>query len=92
MKVTSMSDFGRLLEGEIPRLRCYARVLTRDATCVDDLVQSCLVRAIAKKHLWQPSTDLRVWLFTIRHNQNVNGVRRSVRRVSWSRPRISPRF
>ncbi|MDB5405744.1 MAG: rpoE8 [Rhodospirillales bacterium] len=74
-----MEDFGRLLEREIPRLRRYARALTRDATRADDLVQSCLVRAIAKSHLWQPGTDLRAWLFTILHNQHVNDVRRSVR-------------
>lgn len=74
-----MSDFGRLLEAEIPRLRRYARALTRDTARADDLVQSCLVRAIAKEHLWQPGTDLRAWLFTILHNQNVNEVRRAVR-------------
>ena len=78
-KVMSMSDFARLLENEISRLRRYARALTRDAARADDLVQSCLVRAIAKEHLWQPGTDLRAWLFTILHNQNVNEVRRSVR-------------
>ena len=74
-----MSDFARLLQSEIPRLRRYARALTRDAARADDLVQSCLVRAIAKEHLWQPGTDLRAWLFTILHNQHVNDVRRSVR-------------
>ncbi len=74
-----MSDFARLLEIEIPRLRRYARALTRDASRADDLVQSCLVRAIAKQHLWQPGTDLRAWLFTILHNQHVNDVRRAVR-------------
>jgi RNA polymerase sigma-70 factor, ECF subfamily len=75
----SMSNFARLLQSEIPRLRRYARALTRDAARADDLVQSCLVRAIAKEHLWEPGTDLRAWLFTILHNQNVNEVRRSVR-------------
>src|SRR6476646_4180777 len=75
----SMSDFARLLQNEIPRLRRYARALTRDAARADDLVQSCLVRAIAKQHLWEPGTDLRAWLFTILHNQHVNDVRRSVR-------------
>jgi len=75
----SMSDFARLLQNEIPRLRRYARALTRDRARADDLVQSCLVRAIAKEHLWAPGTDLRAWLFTILHNQNVNEVRRSVR-------------
>jgi RNA polymerase sigma-70 factor (ECF subfamily) len=74
-----MSDFARLLQNEIPRLRRYARALTRDAARADDLVQSCLVRAIAKEHLWEPRTDLRAWLFTILHNQNVNDIRRSVR-------------
>ena len=74
-----MTAFARLLENEIPRLRRYARALTRDASRADDLVQSCLVRAVAKQHLWQPGTDLRAWLFTILHNQHVNDVRRSVR-------------
>ena len=74
-----MTDFAKLLEAEIPRLRRYARALTRDVTRADDLVQSCLTRAVAKQHLWQPGTDLRAWLFTILHNQHVNEVRRSVR-------------
>ena len=74
-----MSDFGHLLEHEIPRLRRYARALTRDGTRADDLVQSCLLRALAKSHLWQAGTDLRAWLFTILHNQHVNDVRRAVR-------------
>lgn len=74
-----MSDFARRLETEIPRLRRYARALTRDATRADDLVQNCLLRAIAKEHLWEPGTDLRAWLFTILHNQHVNDVRRAVR-------------
>jgi RNA polymerase sigma-70 factor, ECF subfamily len=86
-----MSDFVRLLETEIPRLRRYARALTRDAVRADDLVQSCLVRAIAKEHLWQPGTDLRAWLFTILHNQHVNDVRRSVREgVSVTVEEVTP--
>src|SRR3982750_1106226 len=74
-----MGDFGKLLEEQIPRLRRYARALTRNAPIADDLVQDCLTRAVAKQHLWQPGTDLRAWLFTILHNQHVNDVRRSVR-------------
>jgi len=72
-----MGDFGKLLEEQIPRLRRYARALTRNAPIADDLVQDCLVRAVAKQHLWQPGTDLRAWLFTILHNQHVNHVRKS---------------
>src|SRR5689334_18452850 len=72
-------EFGKLLEMQIPRLRRYARALTRDTVRADDLVQDCLVRAVAKSHLWQPGTDLRAWLFTILHNTHVNTVRKAVR-------------
>jgi RNA polymerase sigma-70 factor (ECF subfamily) len=74
-----MNDFARQLEALIPRLRRYARALTRDVSRADDVVQSCLTRALAKQHLWQPGSDLRAWLFTILHNQYVNEVRSSVR-------------
>ena len=77
-----MSDFGSLLEGQIPRLRRYARALARDAARADDLVQSCLMRALEKQHLWQPGTDLRAWLFTLLHNQGVNDIRRLARQAS----------
>jgi RNA polymerase sigma-70 factor, ECF subfamily len=74
-----MSDICKKIEEEIPRLRRYARALTRDVNAADDLVQDCLTRALSKVHLWQPGTDLRAWLFTILHNQYVNHVRRAVR-------------
>jgi len=77
-----MNDFHRRLEEEIPRLRRYARALTRNSVRADDLVQDTLARALRKEHLWQPGTDLRAWLFTILHNQNVNEVRRAAREVA----------
>src|ERR1700730_15474344 len=77
-----MNEFGRLLENEIPRLRRYARALTRNTAKADDLVQSSLVRALEKQHLWQPGSNLRAWLFTILHNQHVNEVRHSLRQTS----------
>ncbi len=74
-----MSEIADRIALEIPRLRRYARALTRDMSAADDLVQECLARAISKTHLWQEGTDLRAWLFTILHNQYVNIVRRSAR-------------
>jgi len=74
-----MNGFGRLLEKEIPRLRRYAFALTRNMSGADDLVQDTLVRAIAKQHFWQRGTNLRAWLFTLMHNQNADGIHRSVR-------------
>ena len=77
-----MSELSCLVEREIPRLRRYARALTRAADRADDLVQDTLVRALAKGHLWQPGTDIRAWLFTIMHNQYVNMVRRQARETA----------
>jgi RNA polymerase sigma-70 factor, ECF subfamily len=92
-----MGDFARLLESQIPRLRRYARALTRDVTRADDLVQSCLERALARQQLWQPGTDLRAWLFTILHNLHVNEVRSALREdgriaaeASQSLPAVGP--
>jgi RNA polymerase sigma-70 factor, ECF subfamily len=78
-RMEQMSEFHALVEQEIPRLRRYARALTRAADRADDLVQETLVRALTKSHLWQPGTDLRAWLFTIMHNQFVNIARRDMR-------------
>jgi RNA polymerase sigma-70 factor (ECF subfamily) len=74
-----MSEFHRLIEQQIRRLRRYAGALTRNRDRADDLVQDTLSRALDKQHLWQPGTNLGAWLFTIMHNQNVNNVRRDVR-------------
>ena len=86
-----MSEFHHLVENEIPRLRRYARALTRDGNRADDLVQDTLVRGIAKAHLWQPGTDIRAWLFTIMHHQYVNTVRREAReRATVDIEHVSP--
>jgi RNA polymerase sigma-70 factor, ECF subfamily len=68
-----------LIEAEIPRLRRYARYLARDADRADDLVQECLMRAIAKIDSWTPGTNLRAWLFVILRNCHINEVRRGQR-------------
>jgi len=73
-----MTEFARLLEAQLPRLRRYARALTRDPSRADDLIQDTLVRALAKQHLYQDGTNLRAWLFTVMHNQHVNDIRRNV--------------
>ncbi|MFO1362666.1 MAG: RNA polymerase sigma factor [Burkholderiales bacterium] len=59
----------------IPRLRRYARALAGDQHAADDLVQDTLERAINKRHLWRPDSDLRAWLFAIMHNVFVNQLR-----------------
>jgi RNA polymerase sigma-70 factor (ECF subfamily) len=69
----------KLIEAEIPRLRRYARFLARDIDRADDLVQDCLVRALARLDSWKPGTNLRAWLFTILRNGYFNERRRNSR-------------
>ena len=68
---TEQREFHDLVEREIPKLRRYARALTRANDRADDLVRNTLLRAIAEADLWQRGTDMRAWLFTIMHNQHV---------------------
>jgi len=77
-----MSEFGRLIEEQIPHLLRYARALTRDRMQADELTQSCLARALDKEDLWQPGSDIRAWLLTMLHNLHVNDLRRSAREDS----------
>ncbi|WP_404813473.1 sigma-70 family RNA polymerase sigma factor [Indioceanicola profundi] len=46
----------------------------------DDLVQDSLVRALSRRDLFEPGTNLRSWLLTIMHNVHANEVRRRVAR------------
>ena|SRR5215471_9457947 len=84
------SQFRKLLEAEIPRLQRYARVLTRDPVRTDDLVQTSLARALAKRELWRYGIELRPWLFAIMHNENANDLRRAARDGSFIVPGAAP--
>lgn len=64
------------VEQHIPALRRYAYVLTGNAAEVDDMVQECLTRALAKVSLWREIRNVRAFLFTIMHNMHVDGLRR----------------
>jgi RNA polymerase sigma-70 factor (ECF subfamily) len=74
-----MTKILELVEAEIPRLRRFARYLTRDIDRADDLVQECLTRAVAKIDSWKPGTNLRAWLFVILRNCHINELRRGQR-------------
>ena len=49
---SKLSEFHRLIEQQIPRLRRYARALTRNRERADDLVQDTLGRALSKEQFW----------------------------------------
>lgn len=64
---------------EVPRLEKFAMKLTRKQHEADDLVQSTLLRAIEKKHLFQENTDLFKWTSKMMYNLFVSGYRRKVK-------------
>ena len=73
------------IETHIPALRRYALALVRDRDGADDLVQDCLERAVARRHLLRADGSIRAWLFTILLNRFRDG-----RRRSGARPDLVP--
>ena len=64
---------------QMPYLRMLARSKARDHALADDLVQDCLLRAIAKRDSFRTGTNLRAWLSTILTNLFINEMRRRQR-------------
>src|SRR3954454_20599334 len=75
----SPMDFRSRLTAEVPYLRRFARGLARDASLADDLVQDCIERALVKEHLYDPTRQLRSWLYAILRNLHLSGLRRKGR-------------
>jgi RNA polymerase sigma-70 factor (ECF subfamily) len=63
----------------LPGLRRFALWLSRDASNADDLVQSCIERALTKGSSRRPEASLKSWLFTILYRQFIDGRRRASR-------------
>src|SRR5450830_1120386 len=63
----------------LPRLRRFALSLTRHENSADDLVQSCLERALSRQSRRHDDGDLRAWLFQIMYRQFLDGQRRAKR-------------
>lgn len=70
-------DIDDQLRELLPRLRRFARWLTRDASNADDLVQSTLERALSRWDTRRDDTALRPWLFAIAYRQFLDGKRRA---------------
>jgi RNA polymerase sigma-70 factor (ECF subfamily) len=60
----------------MPTLRAFARSLAKNFAHADDLVQDTLTKAWAKRHQFEPGTNLQAWLFTILRNTFYTNVRR----------------
>ncbi|MGE5539465.1 MAG: sigma-70 family RNA polymerase sigma factor [Gemmatimonas sp.] len=74
--VNGDDNLSATLTEQIPYLRRYARGLTHNVADADDLVQSCLLRALTNMHRFEKNTNLRAWLLTILHNIFIDTVRK----------------
>jgi RNA polymerase sigma-70 factor (ECF subfamily) len=64
----------------LPRLRRFARTLTRHHADADDLVQIALERALTRYQQWDPQSRLDSWIFSIIRNAWIDEVRQRQRR------------
>src|SRR3954452_16112726 len=63
------AGFAEDVAGLVPRLRAYARALTRDPDAADDLAQDTVVLALRAWRSFTPGTNLEGWLLTIERNR-----------------------
>ncbi len=75
-----MQAFERELLTLVPRLRRFARSLTRDAADADDLTQVALERALKARTQWQPGTRMDSWMLRTMRNCWIDEVRSRTRR------------
>ena len=75
-----MDAFQRELVDLLPRLRRFARSLSRDNADADDLVQTALERALARRRTFAPGTRLDSWMFSILRNAWIDEARARSRR------------
>lgn len=64
----------------LPRMRRFARSLTRSADDADDLVQAACEKAIARAEQFEPGSRLDSWVFRIMHTTHIDGLRSGARR------------
>ena len=64
----------------LPRLRRFARSLTRNIDDADDLCQMAIERALLKRDQWQSGTRLDSWMYRITRNIWIDTVRSAGRR------------
>jgi RNA polymerase sigma-70 factor (ECF subfamily) len=81
MSTTTHADQVRAQVAELlPRLRRFARVITRDVADADDLVQVAVEKALARAAQWRPGSRLDSWMFGIMKNAWIDEVRARRRR------------
>lgn len=75
----AIESIRRDIAGLLPRLRRFARALTRNAADADDLVQAAVERALMHTGQWEPGTRLDSWIFRIMKNAWIDELRKRTR-------------
>ena len=73
---TMSAEMKRDMIALLPRLRRFARTLTRSVTEADDLVQEACLRALSRSDQWDPAQPLDRWLFRITRNLWISELRK----------------
>jgi RNA polymerase sigma-70 factor (ECF subfamily) len=76
-----LQAFERELLTLVPRLRRFARALTRDQADADDLLQVALERALKAQAQWAPGTRMDAWMMRIVRNCWIDEMRNRTRRA-----------
>ena len=81
MSTTTHADEIRAQLAELlPRLRRFARVITRNVADADDLVQVAVEKALNRAAQWRPGSRLDSWMFGIMKNAWIDEIRARRRR------------
>ncbi len=64
----------------LPRLRRFARVITRNLQDADDLVQVAVEKALIRAEQWRPGSRMDSWMFGIMKNAWIDEIRARRRR------------
>ncbi|MEO0700949.1 MAG: RNA polymerase sigma factor [Pseudomonadota bacterium] len=75
------TDLKRDLIALLPRLRRFARTLTRSVPEADDLVQEACLRALTRADQWDRSQPLDRWMFRITRNLWISEIRKRTVRI-----------
>jgi RNA polymerase sigma-70 factor (ECF subfamily) len=82
-------EIGERIVGLLPRLRRFARSLSRNQHDADDLVQSAVERAWKNSDQLRPGANLASWMFGIMRNAWVDNMRARSRRGEVALPEDS---
>ena len=82
----SDANFGDRVGTLLPRLRRFARALTRHPQDADDLVQLAVERALTRRKQWRPESSLTNWMLAIVRNAWIDETRARKRRDTVMAP------